>query len=85
LGFHYRGGKLDWSLDNEWLSIGFASTNTMIYIIDIGSGEIKYINISGLENTWYASWSADAKMLVFEGRLPGENKTIWGIEIPEDF
>ena len=85
LGFHYRGGKLDWSLDNKWLSIDFANSNGTIHIINLKTNEIKYIDISGLEDTWYASWSADGRMLVFEGRLPGENKTIWAVEFPEDF
>jgi Tol biopolymer transport system component len=85
IGFQYSGGKLDWSLNNKWLSIGFANTNSVIYIINIKTGEKKYIDISGLEDTWYASWSADSKMLVFEGRLPSESKTVWAVEIPEDF
>jgi len=85
LGFNYTGAKLDWSLDNKWLSIGFANNSSMLYILDRQSGEIKKIYISGLENTWYAGWSDNSEMLVFEGRAPGENTSIWAIQIPDEF
>jgi tricorn protease-like protein len=85
LGFHYSGGKLDWSLDGKWLSIGFADKSSTIYIIDLDSGNFKQINIAGLEYTWYASWSYDGSMLVFEGQAPSETTSIWAIEIPDDF
>jgi hypothetical protein len=85
LGFSYKGGKLDWSLNNKHLSIGFAGTRSLVHIIDLKTNERKQVAINGLEDTWYASWSPDSKMLVFEGRTPGENTTIWGVEIPENF
>lgn len=85
LGFNYSGGKLDWSLDGKWLSIGFADKSSTIYIIELDTGRFKQIKIIGLEETWYASWSYDSRLLVFEGKAPGENTSIWAIEIPEDF
>ncbi len=85
LGFNYAGAKLDWSSNHKWLSIGFANGDNNLYIIDLDSGNFKQIQINGLENTWYASWSHDSKMLIFEARVPGENISIWGIEIPEEF
>jgi len=85
LGFHYRGGKLDWSINNIWLSIGFANIGSIIHILNLKTGELKYIDIAKLEETWYAGWSPDGGMLLFEGKITGENKTIWGVEIPEGF
>jgi len=85
LGSNYTGAKLDWSLNNKWLSIGFANSSSVLYIFDRKSGEFKHIYINGLENTWYAGWSYDSRMLVFEGRTPGENTSIWAIEVPEEF
>lgn len=85
LGFNYTGAKLDWSLNNKWLSIGFANSSNVLYLFNRYSGEFKQIQINGLENVWYASWSYDSEMLVFEGRAQGENTSIWGIQIPDDF
>jgi len=85
LGFNYTGAKLDWSLDNKWLSIGFANSSRTLYIFNRKSGEFKHIYINGLENVWYAGWSYDSKMLVFDGNAPGENTSIWAIEVPEYF
>ena len=85
LGFNYSGAKLDWSLNKKWLSLGFAKKDKTIYLIDIKTGDFRKININGLENMWYAGWSYDSKMLAFVGRLPGENSSIWAIQIPDEF
>ena len=83
--FNYTGAKLDWSLDNKWLSTGFANNSSVLYILNRQSGEFKQIEINGLENVWYAGWSYDSKMIVFAGSAPSENTSIWGIQVPEDF
>ena len=85
LGFHYSGGKLDFSPDGKWLSISFAKKDKNIHLLNMKTGEIKYFNIAVLENPWYVNWSSDGKTLVFIGKMPGESSTVWAVELPEGF
>lgn len=77
-------GRVDWSSDGRFVSLGF--TSGTLHILEHETGKVYSVRVDGLHDCWGPAWSEDGTMLAFEAREESADreKEIWAIRFPQE-